>query len=240
MVAAEAQLHKAENPYTDQDLSAAQAAVDQARAQLDLAQLGVKETTITAPVEGVISERLVSPGALVNPQTPIATLVPPSLELVVNVEESQLGQVNEGQSAQLSVQAFPNQTFTGTVKSVSPTVDAKSRTAAVRIEPKDDANRLKAGMFARLNIITAEKPNALVVPKTAILNGSTGAPPMVIAIDGDNRAHRRPVQLGIQNDQFAEILSGIDDGQVVATSSLNDLNDGDIVAPQVDTRTALR
>src|SRR5581483_5146463 len=140
VAAADAQLQKAQNPYTDQDMNAAQATVDQAQAQLDLAQLGVQDTTITAPVDGVISERLVSPGALVSPQTPIVTLVPPSLELVVNIEESKLGQVAEGQSVQLQVPAFPDRKFAGTVKSISPTIDSKSRTAAVRIEPKDDGS----------------------------------------------------------------------------------------------------
>src|SRR5207253_9164527 len=162
---AAAQLHARQNPYTDQDLAVTQATVDQARAQLDLAELAVKDTTIVAPVDGVISERLVSPGALVSPQSPIVTLVPPSLELVVNIEESQLGQVAEGQSVQLQVPAFPNKTFTGTVRSIAPTIDSKSRTAAVRVEPADGANgQLRAGMFARLTIVTAEKPNALVVP----------------------------------------------------------------------------
>src|SRR5207248_9489842 len=124
---------------------------------LDLAQLGVRETTVLAPVDGVIAERLVSPGAMVTPQSALVSLVPPALELVVNVEESQLGQVAEGQSVQLEVPAFPKQTFSGTVKSISPTVDTKSRTAAVRVEPKDDGSKLRAGMFARLSIVTAEQ-----------------------------------------------------------------------------------
>jgi RND family efflux transporter MFP subunit len=235
---ADAQLHARQNPYTDQDLAAAQAAVDQVRAQLDLATLGVKDTTIAAPVDGVISERLVSPGALVNPQSPIVTLVPPSLELVVNVEESQLGQVAEGQNVQLQVPAFPNVMFSGTVKSISPTIDSKSRTAAVRIVPQDDGSKLRSGMFARLNIVTAAKPNALVIPKTAVLTGSSGTQPLVLSIDPSGLVHRQPVKVGLQNDQFAEILSGIDDGQLVATSSLNDLADGDIVSPQVQTTTA--
>jgi HlyD family secretion protein len=240
VTAAEAQFAKAQNPYTDQDLSAAKATVDQAQAQLDLARLGVRDTTITAPVDGVISERLVSPGALVSPQTPIVTLVPPSLELVVNVDESQLGQIAEGQSVQLQVAAFPNQMFTGTVKSIAPTLDAKTRTAAVRIEPADSANRLRSGMFARLSIVTSQKQNTLVVPKTAILApapGTSNGQPMVLTIDAAGLVHRVPVQLGLQNDQQAEVLSGIDDGQLVATSSLSDLADGDIVSPQIQTTT---
>ena len=187
---AEAQLHGRQNPYTDQDLTAAQATVDQARAQLDLAELGIKDTTIVAPVDGVISERLASPGALVSPQTPIVTLVPPSLELVVNVEESQLGQIAEGQAVQLQVPAFPSQSFAGTVRSIAPTIDTKSRTAAVRVEPKEDDSKLRAGMFARLNIVTAEKQDALIVPRTAVLTGATGTASMVLAIDKEGRVHR--------------------------------------------------
>ena len=143
-------------------------------------------------------------------------------------------------SVQLQVPAFPNKTFTGTVRSIAPTIDSKSRTAAVRVEPADGATgQLRAGMFARLNIVTAEKANALVVPKAAVLAGApTGtSQPLVITIDPSGLVHRQPVKIGLQNDQFAEILTGIDDGQMVATSSLNDLADGDIVSPQLQPTT---
>jgi multidrug efflux pump subunit AcrA (membrane-fusion protein) len=93
-------------------------------------------------------------------------------------------------------------------------------------------------MFARLSIVTAEKLNALVVPREAVISGAAGTEPLVIAIDPAGRVRRQPVRLGLQSDRFAEILGGIDDGQLVATSSLNDLADGDIVAPVVDVRTA--
>jgi multidrug efflux pump subunit AcrA (membrane-fusion protein) len=108
----------------------------------------------------------------------------------------------------------------------------------VRVEPKENDGKLRAGMFARLNIVTAEKQDALIVPKTAVLSGAPGTPSIVMAIDQDGRVHRRPVKLGLQNDQFAEILTGVDAGQLVATSSLNDLAEGDIVTPQVQTTTA--
>jgi RND family efflux transporter MFP subunit len=230
---AQAQLQKAQNPFTEQDHVAAQAAVDQARAQLELAQLGKRETTVMAPVDGIIAERLASPGAMVSQQTPIVSLVPPALELVVNVEEAQLGQIAEGQSVQIEVPAFPKEPFNGTVRSIAPTVDSRSRTAAVRIEPKDDASRLRAGMFARLSIITAQKPNALLAPREAILSSGPNATPQVLVINDDNQVHRVAVRLGLQNDRLVEIVSGLDDGQIVATSSLNELVDGDVVAPQV-------
>jgi RND family efflux transporter MFP subunit len=235
---ADAQLQKAQNPYTDQDLAAAQATVDAAQAQLDIAQLGLKETTVLAPVDGTISDRLVSPGALVNPQTPLVTLLPPDLELVVNVEENQLGQVAAGQNVQLQVAAFPNQPFNALVKTIAPTVDTKSRTAAVHIEPNAAADKLRAGMFARLNIVTGSKQNALLVPKSAILNPGSATGPTVLLIDDTGKVHKQPVSLGLHDDKFSEVLTGVDNGQLVATSSLSDLSEGDVVAPQVETRTA--
>lgn len=239
VVQASAVLQKAANPYTDQDVSAAQAAVDAAQAQLDIAQLALTETTVLAPVDGVISDRLVSLGALVNPQTPLVTLVPPALELVVNVEENKLGQITTGQPAQLSVAAFPTQTFTGTVTSISPTVDTKNRTAAVRIQPNDTDSKLRAGMFARLNIITGQKQNALVVPLSSIINPTAGGTPSVLTIDDAGRIHKQTVTLGLQDANLSEVLSGLDNGQLVATSSLTNLNEGDIVRPQVTPTTAL-
>ena len=65
--------------------------VDQAQAALDQAQLGVRETQVTAPVDGVVFDRQASPGALVGPTSPIVTLIPPQLDVVVNVDEAQLG-----------------------------------------------------------------------------------------------------------------------------------------------------
>jgi RND family efflux transporter MFP subunit len=142
---------------------------------------------------------------------------------------------------ELQVPAYGTQTFTGAVKSIAPTIDTRSRTAAVRVEPKGEAvDKLRAGMFARLNIVTAEKKNALLVPREALLTSAPGTSPIVVAIDPAGQVHRRQVRLGLQNDRFAEITGGIDDGQLVATSSLNDLMDGDVVSPQVDTRTASR
>jgi Cu(I)/Ag(I) efflux system membrane fusion protein len=112
------------------------------------------------------------------------------------------------------VPAYPDQTFAGTVKSIAPTVDAKSRTAAVRIEPKDDASKLRPGMFAKLNIVTAAKQNALIVPREAILSAGPSSNPLIIAIGDGNQVHRTPVRLGLQSDRFVEILSGVDDGQL--------------------------
>jgi HlyD family secretion protein len=230
---AAAQLQKVMHPYTDQDFEAAQAAVDQAQAAANLAYLALDDTVVTAPVDGVIADRLVAVGALVSPQTPIVSLVPPSLELVVNVEESHLAQVAVGQVVQLTVPAFPSQTFGGTVSSIAPTIDPKSRTAAVHIQTDDASGQLRGGMFATLNIITADRHDALLVPRPSLVGDS------LLTISPSGAVHRQPVKVGIQDDTSIEILSGIDEGQLIATSSVSDLTEGEIVAPQVQAPMAL-
>jgi RND family efflux transporter MFP subunit len=187
-------------------------------------------------VDGVISDRLVSPGAFVSPQTPVVTLVPPALEVVVNVEERNLGQVHVGEPVQLQVPAFATRTFAAHVESIAPTLDAKSRTAAVHIHPQDPDGALRAGMFAQLSIISAQKHDALLVPNAALISADNH--PRVVAIDSENTAHLQPVQLGIQDGAFTEILSGVNDGDLVATSGLSDIHDGQVVAPQTDTLNA--
>jgi membrane fusion protein (multidrug efflux system) len=234
---AEAQLRSRQNPYTDQDLQAARAGVDQAQAALELAQLGVRETQVIAPVDGVVLERQASPGALVGPTSPIVTLIPPSLEVAINVDEAQLGSVIQGQSVSLQVPAYPDQTFAGSVSAVAPAVDQKSRTASVRVQPKDDAGKLKPGMLAQVGIITATQSDALLVPREAVIGTpATNNPATVVVVDG-GRAQRTSVVIGLVSDRVVEVKSGLADGQVVAIGNTSGLNNGDVVVPQL--RTAL-
>ena len=230
---AEAQLRGRQNPYTDQDVQAAQAGVDQAQAALELAQLGVRETQVVAPVDGIVFDRQVSPGALVGPTSPIITLIPPALEVAINVDEAQLGNVTQGQQVSLQVPAYPDQTFNGTVTAVAPGIDQKTRTASVRIQPQDDAGKLKPGMLAQVNIITATRSDVLLVPREAIVGTpSTNAPATLVTLDGGHAA-RVTVQLGLIGDRTVQVSSGLNDGQVVAVGNANGLNTGDAVVPQL-------
>jgi len=197
----------------------------------------VHETQIIAPVDGIVFDRQVSPGALVGPTSPIVVLIPPSLEVAVNVDETQLGRVSKGESVALQVPAYPGETFTGTVAAIAPGVDLKTRTTSVRIEPKDDGGRLRPGMLAQVSIITGAERNALLVPREAVLGSPTpNGQATVVTLDGA-RAERRTVRLGLVNDQVVEVSSGLSDGQVVAIGNAAGLNNGDVVVPQL--RTAL-
>jgi RND family efflux transporter MFP subunit len=225
---AEAALHARANPYTDQDLATAQAQVDQAQAAVQQAQLTLNQTQITAPVDGVVRERLVSPGALVGPQSNIVTLIPPAVEVVASVDDSQLTAIQVGQPARMRLSTYPDQSIGGSVIAVSPAVDPKTRTAEVRVAPSDAQVRLVPGSQAMVTIVS-QTPDALVVPRDAIIGGAVaGGPATVVTVDG-NRAERKSIRLGEVNDQVAEVVSGLSEGELVATANAADINTGDVV-----------
>jgi HlyD family secretion protein len=164
------------------------------------------------------------------------TLVPPSLEVVVNAQESQLGKLAEGQLVQLNTAAFPGQPFDGAIKAINPTVDTKTRTASVHVVPNDPAARLRAGMSTDVVIQTAYADDAIVVPQTALQqrNGQ-----QFVFTDVDGRAKMQVVQLGIGNASAVQITSGVQAGDTVILSGSITLSDGDFVVASAPATTAL-
>jgi len=151
--------------------------------------------------------------------------------VVVAVEEANLARVAPGMPVKITVPAYPGETFNGKVKLVAPTVDPRSRTVSVKVEPEDRSGRLKPGMFATIAISTQSREGALLVPREALV----GQPPStaVFVVKG-GRAVRQPVKLGISDDSRVEVVQGLADGDLVVVSGQAGLNDGDAVAVQED------
>lgn len=224
--AAQAGAQLAAQPYTKEDIAAQQAVVDQAQAALDAAKSALKDLTITAPVDGVVSDKLIVVGAVASPATPIVNIVSPDNEIAVNVEESTLKNVKAGQAAQITIAAFPGQVFNGKVTVVAPTVDPKSRTAVVKVEPDAAARgKLRAGMFAQVGIVTDQKSGVLAIPRSALLSG----PDQAVMVVDNGTLKRVPVQTGIRGADKVEITSGLNEGDKVALDA-TDLREGDRVA----------
>jgi HlyD family secretion protein len=241
VVQAQANLHARQNPYTQDDVNQAQGQVDQAQAGLANAMLALSDTKVTAPVDGVVSEKLVAPGAFVSQTTSIVTLVPPGVDVVANLPEQQLGSVQVGQPVNFTVSAYPGTTFQGTVSTISPTVNPQTRTVQIQIQPTNDQGRLRGGMLANLGIVTASEQDVLTVPRTALLNSgaaSSGQPSTLWVIGPNNVVRSTPVTLGLVNDTRVEVTSGVGEGDLVATGSITTLTDGQVVAPQVQAITA--
>lgn len=150
--AAQAALDLAKNPFSKYDLDAARAAVAQAQANVDTAKAQLAETNIIAPIDGIVTEKFLSVGALAAPQVPILNIISSELEVVLSVEEARAGQIKVGQPVSLTVAAYPNETFSGQVSSIGPAVDPRSRTFSVKVNVRDEGKKLKAGMFAKVTI----------------------------------------------------------------------------------------
>ncbi|TAK33861.1 MAG: efflux RND transporter periplasmic adaptor subunit [Chloroflexota bacterium] len=224
--AAEQAVALAQNPASPNDLKALEATVDQARAALDLAKLQMDESKIVAPIDGVVVDRQLSEGSLAAPTTPILTLASTSLEIAVGVEEVKAGMIAVGQSVQITASAYPDAPFDGTVKSIAPSVDTRSRTVAVKIEPKDSDGKLKPGMFAQLSIKTQGRQAALVVPRNAVVGSGSQASVFVLSQD---RIYKRSIKIGANRDQSIEVLSGVAEGDQVVVDGQSGLFDGQLV-----------
>ncbi|GIW08488.1 MAG: secretion protein HlyD [Dehalococcoidia bacterium] len=229
VVTAEEQLKKALQPATEADLAAQRGAVTSAAASVEVAQINVNEATIRAPIDGIIADRPQPVGATTSTQQAIVTIVSKDVEIVLPVEETRLPDLAVGTPAVINVPAYPGQDIPGTVASIAPTVDQRSRTVSVRVEPVDQDGRLRPGMFAQVRLITRDRQNVLTVPREAVVQRNNQN---VVFTVVDGRARQTPVEVGVSDDRNIEIRSGLDQGVPVIISGLNTLRDGDVVTPR--------
>lgn len=226
--AAADQLKLAQQPYTAQDLKAAEAAVEQAQAALDLTKIQRTYATISAPVDGVVSQKLLDVGNMASPANPIVTLVSRAVEVTVNVEEAKLGLISPGQAATITVTAYPNHPFPAKVIGDPPVVDSKSRTAVVRLAPTDPKDLLKPGMFAEVTLSAAQHTGVLIVPQSALI-ANNGQTDVYLVQNGTIKV--QPVQIGLSDSNNVEVTSGLAEGQIVVVGDKPTLQNGDKVTP---------
>ncbi len=224
--AAAQQVALARQPSTRYDIAAARAAVAQAQGGLDLAQAQLAETIVRAPFDGIVAQRTTAPGALASAATPLVTLISADTEIALSIEEGTLVGLKNGQEAAIRVAAYPGQEFRGTVKSIAPSVDPKSRTAPVRLAPLDEQLRLRDGMLAQVQLEMVRE-GVLLVPAGAV-NRSTDGSAYVFVVE-DGRVRRQPVTTGGSDGRLTEVVTGVVEGQQVVASYMPGLRDGDQV-----------
>ena len=226
-------LDDAEARYTAAvaQLDLAQAQMAQSEARLQELQINLANTNVVSPVDGFVGKRNVDPGAWVSQNAGVASIVDiSSLRLVANVVERDLRNVSAGDRAIVEVDAYPGEKFNGRIARVSPVLDPATRSAPMEIEIDNRDFRLKPGMYAKVNLEVDGRENVLIVPKIALVDseGQRG----VFQPSGDNRAEFKPVKVGIEDNERAEILEGVGEGDVVVSVGAGALrrNDQLIVA----------
>ena len=218
-----AQSNKAQIPVAQADVPAAQSAVDAARSQLEQTQLNLGYAQIKAPVAGVVNTKSIDAGETVSPGATLLNVVSTNNVIFeAQVPASQLGQIEVGQPAKISIASQNNKTVTGYVTEVIPVADARLRQFRVRISLEGD--NLTPGAFAQGILQTQVSRNTLTVPTEDVRTGD-GNPYVYVAVaDGDNAlVKKRVVKIGTQANGKTQILSGLIAGdRVIQGSGLYD------------------
>ncbi|MBI2528370.1 MAG: efflux RND transporter periplasmic adaptor subunit [Candidatus Rokubacteria bacterium] len=200
----------------------AQMRIEQAKAELASAGLGLEDTRITAPVAGVVVEKRVEAGNLASPGQPLLVLDDPRqyrLEAVVG--ESATGRVRLGAVVPVVIDSL-QRPVEGRVAELIPAADPASRSVIVKLDLPADLP-LRSGMFGRARFPAGERP-ALVVPAAAVLERGQLSSLFVIGADGVARL--RLVTLGERHGQRVEVLSGLAAGERIVVEGAEGLSDG--------------
>lgn len=206
--------------------------VDNSRLQLKNAQAAVRaqgvrvnNATVRAGISGTINKRLIEPGAVVSPGTPMFEIVNiNTVKLSVLVDESQVGRIQVGQVVKINVNVLPEDSFAGKITFIAPKADA-SLNFPVEIEVANNG-QLKAGMYATAIFKTnhgAETQNMLTVPADAFVNGVSSGQLFIV---NNGAAKMIKVTTGKVYGDKVQILSGLNGGEQVITSGQINLNDG--------------
>lgn len=200
--------------------------LENARAANRLANLEVSYANVVAPISGVIAERKIKPGNFVQINTPIFRIVDTSrLEATLNVPEREIATLRPGMDVALQVDALPGRTFEGEIDRIAPVVDAGSGTFRV-IAAFDGGGMLQPGMFGRFRIDHDQRTDALVMPRTALLEDEGEAAVYTVR---DSKAVRVPVTLGYMDGQWVEVRKGLKQGDRVVTAGKVALREGSLV-----------
>lgn len=221
-------------------LDLARAQFEQSKARLDELRINLGNTVIASPVDGFVGKRYLDPGAAVSPNAPVASVVAiGTVRMVANIVEKDVKKLTVGMPAQVEVDAFPGEKFTGKIGRIAPVFDPQTRTAEMEIEIPNSDFRLKPGMYARVDLTIDSRQNAMTVPSNAVVDfeGKTGVfiagpsarqPQPASNPPADSLTARfQPVQTGIRDGEQVEITSGLNEGARVITTGATALRDGD-------------
>ena len=195
------------------DYVMAQTQLNQSRANLDTAQSRLGYATISAPRDGVLITRNVERGTVAQPGKALLVLAPSGeVQLVLQIDERNLGKLSLGQKALASADAYPDKRFAAVVTYINPGVDISRASVEVKLTVTDPPDYLRQDMTVSVDIEVASKNDSLVLPLRSVHDLVSGQPWILGVKDG--RAVKRPVQVGVRGNSHIEIVAGLADNDV--------------------------
>ena len=233
------------NLVAEQDLDTAAANDQEAAAAIAAAQAEVGRyktmvnyTQITAPFDAVVTRRYADPGALIQAGTSSDTQARPLVRVSDNyllrldfpVDVDYVKDIHTGDSVQVGVESL-GKTFSGIISRFTYDVDDNTRKMTTEIEVANPNLEIDPGMYATVGLKVEDHANALAIPTEAVFGGET---PSVFVVNGENQIEQRPVQLGMETPDKYEVLSGLQNGDLVVIGNHSDIQNGQKVEPKLD------
>ena len=210
----------------NQVIKSAQANVEAAQTEVGTAQQALTDTVVRAPFSGFVSARPVAVGEYVSSASIIATILRSNpIKIQIQVAEADVPTVTLGRGVSVKVDAYPDRSFAGSVTAINPAVDPASRAAVVEASIENPDNALRSGMFGTARITKEGGGTGVFVPKSAVYGDqSTQSYRAFVIVDGV--AKLRVLQLGPEEGDSFQVLTGLSADETVATSNLAELYEG--------------
>jgi RND family efflux transporter MFP subunit len=186
-------------------------------------------STVTAPISGTVVALPAQLGMTISQATPLARIASrDALEIRLFVAERFISRIAMNLPCEITLDAWPGEKFQGSISEISPTVDVASRTMEVKVNVYNPGSKLKAGMFAKVKIITEHKENIVKIPASPVINRFGEHFVFVIdSSDPENQVVRRRIIVpGIQIDGVMEVQEGLAPNEEIVVRGQTLLEDG--------------
>ena len=207
-----------------------QQSVDQLKTELDAqtkqyANL-MENTYLVSPISGVVTARNYDPGDMTG-SLPILTVeqIQP-VKVMINISEAEYAKVKKGMKVNVNLDVYPDETFTGTVYLVHPSIDASTRTFTAEITIDNPQDRVIPGMFARVSILFGTTEHVVVPDRAVVKQTGSGKRFVYVYNPADSTVSYLPVELGQRLTDSYEITSGLEPGSLVVITGQTRLRDG--------------
>lgn len=228
--AATAQSALANNQVSAQNVKAQQAGAQAAAANVNTLRTQISQTALYAPFDGVVTARMMDPGAFASPQTPVLAVSRVSTVWInINVPDEDLAFVHPGSRLTFTSSSLPGKSYAATISTVNAVPTQGTLSYLARVQMPNPGSVLRGGMLVTATVPKEQRKDAIVVPRTAIAQTEKGN--AVYVVGADNKAKEVPVSVGIQTDTLSEVRSpSVQPGTKVITTRPDALKDGSTVA----------
>jgi membrane fusion protein (multidrug efflux system) len=214
------------------ELDEAQAHLDRTEAEIAAKQAMIRKKSIRSPFAGELGIRIINPGQYLAPGDEIVQLV--GLDPIYagySLPERYLSELHVGQTVTVSVQAYPDTVFEGSIYAISPSIQTASRSVRIRALIRNPDGRLRPGMFAEVDTLLEERDSVLTLPERAVTYNPYGESVFIVNdADGTKTVALTQIETGQVRNGRVEVISGLEEGAEVVSDGHNKLRNGQAIA----------